>query len=309
MKNTRTRIGFAAAAFVGLTLGGIGIANAATSTPNNTLTTITPCRLIDTRDTSPVGDRTDPIGPAETVTFTGIGNNGDCNDIATDATALDIQVTAVRPTSVSFFTLYPTGVERPTISQLNFGDAPNVVSNTTTVTLSADGTFDLFNRAGEVELVVDVLGYFSPAIGGSVTTGPIGPQGPQGPVGPAGGTPGAPGPAGVDGATGPTGPTGAPGPVGPSAIADYYVTNRTVIVPAGETVEHIRVCDKFPNAVAIGGGVTFNEPGSEFDLDMVASGPIFTALNSWENTVRNDGERAWAFLSWAVCVNPSIQGS
>jgi hypothetical protein len=174
MKNTsRRRAGIALAAVAGLAVGGIGIANAAVSSPDNTLTTITPCRLVDTRDDSPVGERLARIGEAETVTLSAVGDNGDCVGIADNATAIVVNVIAVNATTQSYFTLWPADVaDKPFISQLNFRESPAIESGTTTVTLSDTGEFDLYNNQGTVELVIDILGYYTPA---SVVAGDGGP--------------------------------------------------------------------------------------------------------------------------------------
>lgn len=140
---------------------------------------IVPCRLVDTRSDSPVGTRSMPLGPAETVTFAVWGTNGNCS-ISTTATAIATNATAVNPTSASYVTIFPADAEhRPTASNLNVVAAGAPTPNQVTVALSAAGAISAYNNGGTVDLIIDIVGYYEPA-----TSGPQGPQGPQGPAGP-----------------------------------------------------------------------------------------------------------------------------
>jgi hypothetical protein len=200
-------VGVAAASLVAASAAGFGMVRASDSSPNNTLTSIEPCRLVDTRPASQVGERGTPIGAEETIEIAATGDQGDCVGVAADATAVSVHVTATNATENSFLTMYPADSEEmPTIAQLNF-DASKVTSNSTTVTLSPEGAFNVFNRSGSADLVIDLLGYYAPggpATGGAAgAPGPAGPQGETGPVGPQG----EPGPAGPEGPVGPAGPS------------------------------------------------------------------------------------------------------
>ena len=68
-------------------------------------------------------------------------------------------VSAVAPTSPSYISVYPTGVERPETANLNFV-AGQTVQNLVVAKLGANGSVDLFNRAGSVDIVADLNGYF-----------------------------------------------------------------------------------------------------------------------------------------------------
>jgi hypothetical protein len=73
--------------------------------------------------------------------------------------AVVLNVTAVRPASTGYLTVYPSDKARPTASNLNFV-AGQTVPNLVTVRLSGDGRVALFNgSAGTVDLVADVAGY------------------------------------------------------------------------------------------------------------------------------------------------------
>jgi hypothetical protein len=74
--------------------------------------------------------------------------------------AIVANVTAVNATATTFVTVYPGMTSQPTASDLNvtsFWPVPNLV----VVEVGSDGTINLFNAAGNVNLIVDVLGYYS----------------------------------------------------------------------------------------------------------------------------------------------------
>ncbi len=142
---------------------------------------IAPCRLVDTRPLPDlVGTRTIPIGPAETVTFQVRGANGGCTIPAT-ATAIATNTTAVNPTAPSFLTVFPQDAPRPMASNLNYSSTSPPTPNQVTVGLSATGSISVFNLAGTVNVIIDIVGYFQPE-----GSGPVGPVGPVGPIGPRG---------------------------------------------------------------------------------------------------------------------------
>jgi hypothetical protein len=74
--------------------------------------------------------------------------------------AIVANVTAVNASATTFVTVYPGLTSRPTASDLNvtsFWPVPNLV----VVEVGSDGTINLFNAAGNVNLIIDVLGYYS----------------------------------------------------------------------------------------------------------------------------------------------------
>ena len=203
----------AAAAAVSIAAGGLGIARAASSEPS-VFSPNVPCRLIDSRDLHAQPGW--PLGPDQSQTIEAVG---DCGILA-GATALSVNIVAVSPTLATHITLHPSDNPLPLASHLNIGPG-DVVSNGVDVQLSDDGRFDVYNAAGSVDIVIDVLGAYYP---GSGAVGPAGPPGdtgatgPAGPVGPSGddGPQGDQGPQGDEGDIGPAGPQGDPGPTGPT---------------------------------------------------------------------------------------------
>ncbi len=221
MHKRATWAGIAAASVLAVTAGGIGLAAAGSE---NTQTTVSGCRLFDSRPDRNVGDRTTPLGDGETITIAATGDNGDCNGIPVDATSLDIQLTARNASADTFLTAYAADLsERPTISHLNPRASISTMSNTTVVSLSADGEFKLYNNSGTVDVIIDILGAFTPSDGVAGPEGPAGPQGPVGPVGPVG-------PEGSVGPVGPEGPQGPEGPAGPATAAAYQNPEWGVIL-------------------------------------------------------------------------------
>ena len=115
-------------------------------------TTITPCRLLDTRSGSALVS-----GTAYVLTVQGF-----CG-IPVSARAVALSVTAVHPTGSGFLTLYPADQSAPLASTVNFS-ANQVLANNAIVLLSADGKIKilpLVGGSGTVHVVIDVPGYFN----------------------------------------------------------------------------------------------------------------------------------------------------
>ncbi|MFJ2776883.1 MULTISPECIES: hypothetical protein [unclassified Kitasatospora] len=79
---------------------------------------------------------------------------------ASGVTAVVMSVTAVNPSRTGYVTVYPDGQGVPDASNVNFTAGQNV-SNLVTVPVGANGKVDLYNAWGEVDLGVDVVGYYS----------------------------------------------------------------------------------------------------------------------------------------------------
>jgi hypothetical protein len=124
---------------------------------------IVPCRLFDTRpgDGINVGPRAAPLGSAEVYTQQVTGSNGRC-EIPADASAISMNVTAVNGTTGSFLTVYPAdATDKPQASNLNWVAGAPPTPNKVDVKLSSTGAINLFNLAGTVDLLADVVGYYA----------------------------------------------------------------------------------------------------------------------------------------------------
>ncbi|MCU1367744.1 MAG: hypothetical protein JWN39_3383 [Ilumatobacteraceae bacterium] len=184
-RSTRARLAIGGALTLAIGLGGaltLAHADAGASQPSS-LVSITPCRLVDTRADQSVGMRSSPLAAAETADFAVWGTNGNCTIPAT-ATGIVSNVTAVNGTAGSFLTVYPGDAAQPLSSNLNWTAKSPATPNLVTVGLSATGGIKAFNHDGNVDVIIDIVGYYQPSAAGGAG-GASGPQGPQGPQGPA----------------------------------------------------------------------------------------------------------------------------
>jgi subtilisin family serine protease len=120
------------------------------------LYTVTPCRLLDTRD--PIGTWGGPaLSAGSARTFSVAGRCG----IPAGAKAVSVNVTVAGPTSPGFLTLYPGATPLPSVSTINYSPGQTRANNAI-VRLGAAG--DLTARCGQgsgiVNMVLDVNGYF-----------------------------------------------------------------------------------------------------------------------------------------------------
>jgi hypothetical protein len=88
--------------------------------------------------------------------------------VPVDATAVVLNVTVADTTGSSFLTLWPTGAPQPTASSLNWVPG-EVVPNAVTVKLGAGGSVSVFNFSGNVNVIVDVAGYYDSTAGDGFT--------------------------------------------------------------------------------------------------------------------------------------------
>jgi hypothetical protein len=134
-------------------------ADAAPGDSDTTFVPISPCRLLDTR---PDPDRVGPngtLGADDTRTIFARGSNGNCT-IPDDAVGLALNVTALNASGGTFLTFWPGG-ERPLASSLNPSPGEPPTPNAVATTLSDGGTFDMFNLAGSVDVLIDITGYYT----------------------------------------------------------------------------------------------------------------------------------------------------
>ncbi|GAA2140066.1 hypothetical protein GCM10009760_22930 [Kitasatospora kazusensis] len=113
-------------------------------------------RVLDTR----VGNgATGPSGPGSVVRLDIAKKLGLSN--GTIPTAVVLNLTVVDPTAGTFVSAYPTGGERPTVSNVNVAPGPGVTTNRATVQVSKDGYVDVYNHAGTTDLVADIQGFYT----------------------------------------------------------------------------------------------------------------------------------------------------
>lgn len=128
---------------------------------------VTPCRLIDTRDPNGVTG-----GPAlsngVTRNFAVYGGNSRPCGIPSDGTvrAVSLNVTVTTPTYLGHLTIWPYNTALPLVSTLNYNGGEPAIANGAIVEVTVDPSFQLAARpvlggtGGNVHLIVDITGYF-----------------------------------------------------------------------------------------------------------------------------------------------------
>jgi hypothetical protein len=163
MRAATKTIGQAALAVVvtSLLAGSVPLAGANVSSGDRAIyVPITPCRLFDTRSAlGNIGPRSTPIGPGETFTLQAIGANGNCT-IPLGAVGVAMNTTAVNGSASSFLTVFPAGEQRPLAASLNWVAGQSPTPNQLILALGTDGKISLFNLAGTVDVVGDIVGYY-----------------------------------------------------------------------------------------------------------------------------------------------------
>jgi hypothetical protein len=126
-----------------------------TANPAAKLNTVSPCRVVDTRDT-PGAFGGPPIAGGGTRTFALAGQCG----VPASARSVAVNLTVVQPGSDGFFTVYPAGGSAPVASTLNFS-AGQIRANNAVLPLGEGGAIYVFNGgAGDAHLLIDVTGWF-----------------------------------------------------------------------------------------------------------------------------------------------------
>ncbi len=126
------------------------ITSDSSETRGSRLAPLAPTRILDTR--TGTGAPAAPLGGGAAMTLQ-VAPPGD------GYTAAVINLTGVEPTASTYVTAYPSNVARPLASNLNLV-AGQVRPNLVMVQLSPTGTVDLYNFAGNVNLVADLVGLF-----------------------------------------------------------------------------------------------------------------------------------------------------
>jgi hypothetical protein len=111
---------------------------------------INPTRLVDTRNSA-------PVGPGGVLSV-------DLSFLHPTATAVTFNLTGLDATTGTHVIAYPGGQAPPVTSVLNLAPG-EVVPNQVTVPIGADRKINLFNNAGNVNLIVDLAGYYSADFG------------------------------------------------------------------------------------------------------------------------------------------------
>ncbi|GGF42586.1 hypothetical protein GCM10011519_15540 [Marmoricola endophyticus] len=131
-------------------------------------TALTPTRALDTRTGVGRGGVKTQLKAGKSLDLQITGVNGvPESDGATAPTAVEVTVTATGPKAAGFVTAFPSGVDRPGVSTVNYAKA-QTVANSATTGVGPDGRITIYTPAA-THVVVDVVGYFS---GPATTTEP-----------------------------------------------------------------------------------------------------------------------------------------
>ncbi|WP_370075936.1 N-acetylmuramoyl-L-alanine amidase [Streptacidiphilus sp. MAP12-16] len=135
--------------------------------PTGTYVPVTPTRVLDTRNGT--GGFSQPVGVNSMIALQVAGT---ATVPATGVTAVVMNVTATGGSADSWVTVSPDGPSRPNTSNLNF-PAGRTVPNLVTVPV-VNGKVDFYNAHGTVNLLADLVGYYTSTGGGStlVSAGP-----------------------------------------------------------------------------------------------------------------------------------------
>ena len=126
------------------------------------LVTVTPCRVVDTRN---------PNGPFGGPPITGgtyrsfpIPQQTPC-DIPSSAAAYSLNVTVVPITTLGYLTIWPTAEVQPLVSTLNSPDG-RIKANAAIVPAGASGAVSVY-VTNTTNVILDIDGYFAPAASGT----------------------------------------------------------------------------------------------------------------------------------------------
>jgi hypothetical protein len=113
-------------------------------------TALTPTRLLDTRSAHTT------LGPLAKLNLPVVGTY-----VPGTATAVALNVTVTSTTANSFLAVYPTGQATPTVSNLNWMPG-ETIPNLVIVPIGTGGDVTFYNAFGDVDVIADLEGYFSP---------------------------------------------------------------------------------------------------------------------------------------------------
>jgi hypothetical protein len=121
--------------------------------PSSSYIPLAPTRLLSTVDGT--GAAAAKAGPGATLRVKVAGVHG----VPADATSVLVNLTGTGATATTYLTAYADGAARPTSSSLNLTPGATV-PNLALVPIGSDGCIAVYNRAGHVNVIADLQGYF-----------------------------------------------------------------------------------------------------------------------------------------------------
>jgi hypothetical protein len=181
LPGSRGLLGLLAAAAIGLTLSATSasgssavttpdeereleiVAAAVTPTPEMLFVPVTPCRVLDTRETA-AGDfdpgQTRNYYTSGTVGFEAQGGKSGGCGIPTGAKAVSLVMSAIDPTDDGYLRAWAAGTSEPQATLLNYNDSRISVGSPIPVRSGAGTDLSVKNYNGSTHLVIDVNGYY-----------------------------------------------------------------------------------------------------------------------------------------------------
>ena len=137
-------------------------ADAAPGDTDSTFVPVTPCRLFDYRPAeSPAGGKKNPLVAGSPATQQVTGTVGNCVIPTTGVVGVAMNVTVVNGTAQSNLRLYPADEGQPLVSNINWKAGDSAIANKVDVKLSPAGAIKLANFNGTVDVIGDVVGYYT----------------------------------------------------------------------------------------------------------------------------------------------------
>jgi hypothetical protein len=126
---------------------------------------IQPVRVLDTRAVTVSGDELvapQPLSGGETldVTVAGFADRNGAVPVPANASSVAVNITIDDDATLkSFITVWPAGQPQPATSAIN-AEPGLVVSNSAILSVGANGRLSVFNQQGNVNVIMDITGYF-----------------------------------------------------------------------------------------------------------------------------------------------------
>jgi hypothetical protein len=121
---------------------------------------LVPFRVLDTRELDPAdGGVTggQPLDARQVLDVPVVGVGGVPR---AGVAGVVLNLTVTEPTSTGYLTVWPKGLARPTVSNLNY--VPNLVAaNLVFAKVGDDGSVSIYNHAGRAHVVLDIQGWFA----------------------------------------------------------------------------------------------------------------------------------------------------
>jgi len=148
----------------GISLAALLVSSVASAGGPYQFYSITPCRIVDTRD--PPGVLGGPALESGTTRSFPIDVAPAACGVPSTAKAAVLNVTLVEPTLEGFLTIWPFNTPQPEVSTINAAAGEPAIANGAIVPLTTDSSFNIsviYGTAvsgGTAHLLIDVTGYF-----------------------------------------------------------------------------------------------------------------------------------------------------